>query len=204
MPRFSARSAVLEYSAQSNNIFPREVVYSFLMAQRGGYPNDHALACMLSSLSSALRGIPRRLGLSPVGFSQMLCLHFPTVKWPDGLSDQGDVLDAARTDERRELIDVIWQYRYQDHASTLWIAQILAAGCMGCDHLWRDLGLWSRDDLSKLIQQNYPALAQKNDRDMKWKKFFYKQLCLQEGVYTCRAPSCDVCVDYTACFGPEA
>ncbi len=38
---------------------------------------------------------------------------------------------------------------------------------------------------------------------MKWKKFIYKQLCITEGIYTCRAPSCEVCADYADCFGPE-
>jgi len=33
--------------------------------------------------------------------------------------------------------------------------------------------------------------------------FLYKQLCEQEGIYLCRAPSCAVCRDYTLCFGPE-
>jgi nitrogen fixation protein NifQ len=74
---------------------------------------------------------------------------------------------------------------------------------MANDHLWQDLGLWSRQDLSDLMVRNFPALAAKNDRDMKWKKFLYKQLCLQEGVYLCRAPSCAICCDYIRCFGPE-
>ena len=43
----------------------------------------------------------------------------------------------------------------------------------------------------------------KNVRDMKWKKFLYKQLCLQEGVYLCRSPSCAVWRDYPVCFGPD-
>jgi nitrogen fixation protein NifQ len=47
------------------------------------------------------------------------------------------------------------------------------------------------------------VLKARNDRDMKWKRFFYKQLCNQEGVYTCRSPSCEVCADYVRCFGPE-
>jgi nitrogen fixation protein NifQ len=38
---------------------------------------------------------------------------------------------------------------------------------------------------------------------MKWKKFFYKQLCLREGLTLCKAPSCDVCSDYALCFGAE-
>ncbi len=197
------RPTMIKYSVQKDIELHRQTLYSFLMSQRGGYPNDHALACMLSSLSVTPFGMQRRLGLSPIIFSQMMSRHFPSAKWPDGLLNYGDDLDAARTDERKELIDMIWRHKSYDHASLFWIAQIIASGCMGSDHLWRDLGLWSRDDLSELIRRNFPALARKNNRDMKWKKFFYKQLCMQEGIYTCRAPSCDVCVDYTACFGAE-
>ena len=65
------------------------------------------------------------------------------------------------------------------------------------------MGFWSRADLSAFIRAGFAPLADKNVLDMKWKKFFYKQLCIQEGVYTCRAPSCQVCADYAACFGPE-
>jgi nitrogen fixation protein NifQ len=54
-----------------------------------------------------------------------------------------------------------------------------------------------------MLQYNFPELAAKNEKDMKWKKFLYKQLCEAEGLYLCRAPSCDVCIDYSKCFGPE-
>ena len=83
------------------------------------------------------------------------------------------------------------------------MVEIVVAANMGMDHLWQDLGLWSRDDLGTLIKTNFPPLAEKNSQDMKWKKFLYKQLCDQKGVYVCRAPSCDVCDDYDLCFGPE-
>jgi nitrogen fixation protein NifQ len=74
---------------------------------------------------------------------------------------------------------------------------------MGNDHLWQDLGLWSRDYLGLLMTQSFPALAAKNEHDMKWKKFLYKQLCEQAGINTCRSPSCEYCTDYLNCFGPE-
>jgi nitrogen fixation protein NifQ len=201
MPR--SRPTVVRYSGPEDIKLHCETVYAFLMARCGGYPNDHALACMLSSLSGMPTGMPRRLGLSPVLFSQMIRHHFPSAKWPDSLSNHGDDLDASRADERKQLTDLIWRHRWHDHASVLWIAQIIAAGCMGSDHLWQDLGLWSRHDLSELIRRNFPALALRNNRDMKWKKFLYKQLCIQDGIHTCRAPSCDVCVDYASCFGLE-
>ena len=54
------------------------------------------------------------------------------------------------------------------------------------------------------MHDNFRTLAERNTQDMKWKKFLYKQLCISEGIYICRAPSCEVCVDYAACFAPEA
>ena len=84
-----------------------------------------------------------------------------------------------------------------------WMAEIVTTACMANDHLWQDLGLWSREYLSRLMKQNFPALAAKNVHDMKWKKFLYKQLCEQEGINACRAPSCEYCADYLNCFGPE-
>ena len=83
------------------------------------------------------------------------------------------------------------------------MAHVVAAGCMASDHLWQDLGLWRRADLTALMRRNFPALAARNVKDMKWKRFLYKQLCEAEGIYVCRAPSCEVCSDYHACFGPE-
>jgi len=53
------------------------------------------------------------------------------------------------------------------------------------------------------MARNFPGLSTLNDRDMKWKKFLYKQLCERTGVYVCRSPSCEVCVDYAKCFGRE-
>ena len=38
--------------------------------------------------------------------------------------------------------------------------------------------------------------TQRNTRDMKWKKFLFKQLCETEGIYICRAPTCDQFCDY--------
>jgi nitrogen fixation protein NifQ len=93
--------------------------------------------------------------------------------------------------------------RAGESPSEVWMAQALAAGCMGTDHLWQDLGLWSRGDLTGLMRRNFPALARRNVKDMKWKRFLYKQLCEAEGIYTCRSPSCETCTDYHGCFGPE-
>ncbi|MHB1230566.1 MAG: nitrogen fixation protein NifQ [Halothiobacillus sp.] len=84
-----------------------------------------------------------------------------------------------------------------------WMAIIIATACMGNNHLWQDLGLSNRDELNQVISRYFPILFNKNTANMKWKKFFYKQLCDMSAVSLCLAPTCDVCFDYEACFGLE-
>ena len=108
-----------------------------------------------------------------------------------------------REDEWQEIRQLLLQYRAGKDDSELLMADIVAAGCLGGEHLWRDLGLLNRSELSALLSQNFPQLVAANDRDMKWKRFFYKQLCEAGGGYVCRAPSCDECTAYADCFGPE-
>lgn len=84
-----------------------------------------------------------------------------------------------------------------------WLSYVVATAAMGDNHLWQDLGLPSRDVLSRLLRENFPTLAALNTRDMKWKKFFYRQLCERAGVLICKSPNCAECCDFRACFGPE-
>jgi nitrogen fixation protein NifQ len=83
------------------------------------------------------------------------------------------------------------------------VAETVAVACLGDNHLWQDLQLANRAELSALLQRWFPALVDKNRLDMKWKKFLYKQLCEREEVLVCKAPSCAVCSDHALCFGPE-
>jgi len=39
---------------------------------------------------------------------------------------------------------------------------------------------------------------------MKWKKFFYRMICRDEGFRLCSAPSCAECDDFSVCFGDES
>jgi nitrogen fixation protein NifQ len=111
-----------------------------------------------------------------------------------------------RDDEVDDLIVLLGEYADPAAGSSAEIARVVefvATACMGDNHLWQDLQLASRAELSALMRHWFPALAAKNDRDMKWKKFLYKQLCEREEIFICRSPSCAVCCDYDKCFGPE-
>jgi len=166
-------------------------------------PNSEWLCRMLSSWSVGLGALPEALGLEPVAFRHLQTSFFHSVDIP-APAPSGRVADFSRMLEREDLIRYLHaRAAYPEREETAWITAILVAGCLGDDHLWQDLGLWSRQDLSGLIAYNFPTVAATNNRDMKWKKFLYKQLCEAEGIYVCRAPSCDVCVDYSRCFGSE-
>ena len=182
----------------------RGFIHARIMARAldGGVVDD-LLAKMLASRAIGMGALPQDLGLGRERFLALLANRFPRLPW---ILDGSDT-DGARLPEREDLIGLM--LRHAADASTgrrdtaVDMAAIVAAACMGSDHLWEDLGLWSRADLSLLMRHNFPALAAKNDRDMKWKKFLYKQLCQEEGIHVCRAPSCEVCRDYDLCFGPE-
>ena len=110
---------------------------------------------------------------------------------------------ALRADEYEDVLALLLEYRNDGSAETAWLAGAVAAACLGNDHLWQDLGLANRQELSDLLQTHFTGLYAKNTDNMKWKKFFYKQLCERAEIRACRAPSCAVCGDYTACFGSE-
>jgi nitrogen fixation protein NifQ len=177
-------------------------IYARLMQKSHGLRNDHILACMLASQLTGTGCMPPRLGLSLSHYEAFMQMHFPGAELPQSFMAEV-AIDEPRMPEQDELRALLLTHRSDPCEEGEWMAQIVVNGCMGGDHLWQDLGLWSRKDLSLLMQQNFTTLAEKNDRDMKWKKFLYKQLCLAEGIYVCRSPSCEVCPDYAACFGPE-
>ncbi len=179
-------------------------VFARLMMRAAGDANDSVFACMIATRAAGGGALPAWLGLEVGEFRALMAHHFPAVS-PDVLSaiDAGPPLVRARLDERDELVQLMLLHRADRSPSESWMARVVATACMANDHLWQDLGLWSRGELTELMRRNFPALAFRNTRDMKWKRFLYKQLCETEGIYVCRAPSCEICADYHACFGPE-
>jgi nitrogen fixation protein NifQ len=178
------------------------LLHGRLTSHAAGYGNDHAYACMIASLCTGGGAMPDWLGLQPAAFACLVAFHFPGIDLGE-LPLVGRSTDPQRNDEVDELVRVMLMDKAGDSPSEVWMAHVVAAGCMASDHLWQDLGLWDRGALSALMRRNFPALAARNVKDMKWKRFLYKELCEAEGIYTCRAPTCEVCTDYHACFGPE-
>jgi nitrogen fixation protein NifQ len=109
----------------------------------------------------------------------------------------------AGGDEFADLVTLLGEHRTRADAESHWLACAVATACMEGNHLWQDMGLPNRDVLSALLATYFAPLAARNTDDMKWKKFFYRELCQRAGVPICKAPVCRCCVDFPKCFGPE-
>ncbi len=164
--------------------------------------NHEWLSCMLASWCVGKSVLPDCLGLEPLEFETLVSRYYPECNISP-VAPSGIQADFSRMLEKEDLIKLLRSHLLPENEEAEWMIKIIVAGCLGFDHLWQDLGLWNRSQLSAMLQYNFPELAAKNTRDMKWKKFIYKQLCEAEGLYLCRAPSCDVCSDYSNCYGPE-
>jgi len=83
------------------------------------------------------------------------------------------------------------------------LAGMIARRAQRPNHLWQDLGLNNRGELSQLMTRHFKPLAMRNTQDMKWKKFLYRLICADASYTLCTAPSCSECDDFEACFGEE-
>ena len=180
----------------------REPFYSRLSPALIESPNEEWLACMVASWCVGQGVLPDYLGLEPDQFEHLKASYFQDIALPEQ-AVSGSQLDFSRMLEKEDLVNLLRRYSKPDTLEVEWIIAVIVAGCLGSDHLWQDLGLWTRSQLSAMLHYNFPELAAKNTQDMKWKKFLYKQLCEAEGLYLCRAPSCNVCIDYPKCYGSE-
>lgn len=160
-------------------------------------PSRPILASLLAGRSLDEGVLSATLELAPRVFRRLRDDYFPGAPLRLHCGRHQDIPELA------DLINLLLEYRAGQHASELWLAQIVAVGCAGRDHLWQDLGLADRRELSLLMETAFPSLAALNIDDMKWKKFIYRQHCAGAGIFVCPAPSCDRCSDYDKCFAPE-
>lgn len=164
------------------------------------YPDDPrtlALAGVIAQ-SLALGERPLLRGLDEDAFAAMMAACFPGIALENGSSS-----GAAEWDEYDDLVALLHAHRAEDSEALTWLCHAIGTASLRNNHLWQDLGLPNRRVLSQLMTENFPALAARNVGDMKWKKFFYRQLCEQAQVMICKSPNCAVCDDYRVCFGPE-
>jgi nitrogen fixation protein NifQ len=141
----------------------------------------------------------QRLGLNETDSASLLqFLHL------DGFVENRSINDNSSDDEELLVRELLLQNQSEPGSIGAWLAGLVARSVLEPNHLWEDLGLAKRPDLSRLLERHFAGLAQKNTRNMRWKRFLYRSLCEAEGFSMCTSPTCDACSEFHICFGDES
>jgi nitrogen fixation protein NifQ len=188
----------------NSNLTP--IGYDWLLAHAGNPEDDltRAFAAVIQAVSKWNIQPPNfGMGLPMNKFIELLDTYFPgssqeicTANFQETYAEHQSPLESEFID----MVGLLLEHRSFDAEYNVWVAHAIASGCMGCDHLYHDMGLPDRRTLSGLLERYFTSLYQKNIYNMKWKKFFYKQLCDRAEVIMCPARNCQSCVDYKNCF----
>ncbi|WP_448205804.1 nitrogen fixation protein NifQ [Azospirillum sp. sgz302134] len=146
------------------------------------------------------RPLTQALGLGRDALAALAARHAPDhAPLVAGLPDETGEDAIEEEDLRAFLLD----HRARGAEEEEWLAAIVARRSLEPNHLWQDMGFASRLELNAMFRRHFPDLVKRNSADMKWKKFFYRQLCEREGLLLCKSPNCEVCDDFAVCFGGE-
>jgi len=165
----------------------------------------HVFACALTiglvEAQERGEGLATALGLDRSALDSLTTCWAPDARRCFSLDAEPQTV--ARDEEEDQLFSLLNGARSDSSIESLWLASIVTRRAMERRHLWQDLGLFERNELTRLMAERFSALAAANVHNMKWKKFFYRQLCASEGFSLCAAPTCRECGDFANCFGEE-
>ncbi|MDH0866379.1 nitrogen fixation protein NifQ [Mitsuaria sp. GD03876] len=92
------------------------------------------------------------------------------------------------------------QHRARKDSSHARLCGWLASACMGSHHLWQDLGLAERPQVSRLLRLAFPTLHDSNTRQLRWKRHLFLSLGESLGRPGLRPPKCDGCPEVSVCM----
>ena len=161
----------------------------------------HVLASVLAAAVMDGGPIAERVVLPERDLDALLAQCFPSVParafaWTGGR-------DASVDDETAMVRDLLLTQRSTEGDVGRWLAAMVARRATEPNHLWEDLGLRERPELSRLLTRHFAPLAVRNTGNMRWKRFFYRMLCEDDGFVMCTTPVCTQCNDFDLCFGEE-
>ncbi|MET0678418.1 MAG: nitrogen fixation protein NifQ [Bradyrhizobium sp.] len=162
----------------------------------------HVLASVLAVSATEQGTLAECAGLPAIDLVALVAEMFPAA----GASwlPVGEVSAPSADDEIAMVRDLLLAQRSTQGEVGRWLAAMLARRAMEPNHLWEDLGLRERAELSRLLMRHFAPLAGRNTRNMRWKRFFYRMLCEDDGFVMCTTPVCTQCNDFDLCFGEES
>ena len=180
-------------------------LYDRLMSSRSDFDSAdrHVLACILAiGAEETDRPLTEAVGLDRPTLLLLLDKVFPGACDPDDLVP-ADATAGEEEIEEPDFRTLLLDGRARGADIEVWLAHMVVRRALRPEHLWHSLGLRERSELSDMLYRHFPALAARNVRNMRWKKFFYREMCQAEGILVCKSPVCDICADYGECFLKE-
>jgi len=167
--------------------------------------DTHVVASILAlSYSEALaeaQPLVAAVGLDGSEFAALVTELFPAAGASFALPLNAVVMRGA---DELCLVDLLRRGATTRSVFTERLAAMIGRRAQRPNHLWQDLGLRDRGELSRLMARHFAPLALRNSKDMKWKKFLYRTICRDTGYSLCTAPRCSECDDFEICFGEES
>lgn len=161
----------------------------------------HIFACIISVAASEAGALTERLGLSPENLEALISTFFGN-RLPLPPED-GPTAGASDLEESEMVREILLEYLSPRDAEGEWLAAMIARRALEPNHLWEDLGLRNRSELTRLMERRFALLAARNEKNMRWKRFIYRLMCENDGFVMCTTPICSNCADYHGCFGEE-
>jgi nitrogen fixation protein NifQ len=162
----------------------------------------HVLASILAVAAMEDGAMAARAGLAAADLVSLMARWFPVaggsgIAWftPDKDTDDDEVAMVR---------DLLLAHRSSEGDVGRWLAAMIARRAMEPNHLWEDLGLRDRSELTRLLSRHFAPIAARNTKNMRWKRFFYRALCESDGFVMCTTPVCTECRDFDLCFGDES
>ncbi|MFH1346584.1 MAG: nitrogen fixation protein NifQ [Pseudomonadota bacterium] len=162
----------------------------------------HVLASILAVAAMENGAVAERAGLAAEDLANLMAHWFPAacamgVTWH---------ADGAKADDEEVAMvrDLLLAQRSSEGDVGRFLAGMIARRAMEPNHLWEDLGLRDRSELTRLLTRHFGQLAARNTKNMRWKRFFYRALCESDGFVMCATPVCTDCRDFELCFGDES
>lgn len=162
----------------------------------------HVFASILAVSATTDGIVAERAGLAVDDLSALIARWFPLA--PDAAACWQPQVHELEDDEVAMVRDLLLAWRSSTGDVSRWLAAMIARRAMEPNHLWEDLGLRNRAELSRLLARHFGPLAARNTRNMRWKRFFYRMLCEDDGLVMCTTPVCTHCNDFQLCFGDES
>lgn len=161
----------------------------------------HVLASILAVSTMDSGPLPENAGLSGAELVALLEQYFPTVE----IKADKQLLrfNCDKGEEVAMICDLLLSQRSTEGNIGAWLAAMVARRATEPKHLWEDLGLRDRAELSRLLAHHFAPLAARNINNMRWKRFFYRTLCENDGLVICTTPVCTQCNEFNVCFGAE-